>query len=181
MIKLNKRETGKSVDFYKNQGFVPGVLYGPKTENTLICAEFNEIDNAFKKSEGQLASFQFEDKTLEGILQDSQIDPIANKIIHFDIYVPALDKPVTTSVPLVFLNTEELEKQGFIINKNLDEIEIEALPKDIPENIEVDLGILEHAHQSLFVKDLKTLSNVTITIPPETPVVSILSAEDTEK
>lgn len=111
---------------------------------------------------------------MEGILKECQFEPTTSKIVHFDIYIPELDKPVITSVPLIFIGVEELEKQGLVVNKNLDEIEIESLPRNIPENIVVDLSSLTEAHQSLFVKDLKLPNNLKVTIPEETPVVSIL-------
>jgi large subunit ribosomal protein L25 len=180
-IKLYKREQDKNPDFYRRQGLIPGILYGPNIPNTLIYGHHNEISYSFKKSQGQLANLCLADETkqnaFEGILQDCQIEPTTNKIIHFDIFIPALDKPIITTVPLVFLNAEELEKQGFIINKTMDEIEIEAFAKDIPEKIEVDLSGLSQPHQSLFIKDLKITANLKINLPAETPVVSILLAE----
>ncbi|MEK7674127.1 MAG: 50S ribosomal protein L25 [Patescibacteria group bacterium] len=173
-IKLHKRDQDKSVDFYRKQDLVPGTIYGSKSDTASIYTNFNEISIAFKKSEGQLAEFEIDGKKVEGILKECQFEPTTSKIVHFDIYIPELDKPVITSVPLIFIGVEELEKQGLVVNKNLDEIEIESLPRNIPENIVVDLSSLTEAHQSLFVKDLKLPNNLKVTIPEETPVVSIL-------
>lgn len=180
-IKLRKRDKDKNIDFYKKQGLVPGVSYGSNVENTLICANFNEISRAFETSEGQFVEFEIDDKKIEGILKDRHMEPISGKISHFDIYIPSLDKPVLTSIPLIFLGVEKIEKSGLIVNKNLTEIEIEALPRNIPENIEVDISSLTEARQSLFVKDLKIPRDVKITIPEETAIVSILELTEKEE
>jgi len=176
-ITISPRETTKSVDACRRDGVVPGVLYGPTAKHTLVCARERDLMLTATKLHGQLSGYNFDGRPIEAILQEVQRDPITNRVIHFDLYAPALDRAITTSVPLTFLHEDEIEKRGFMLNKNILELELEALPKDIPHRIEVDLSSLQQAHQSLYIRDLALPTNVKTSLDPDTPVVTLLAPE----
>lgn len=176
-ITISPRETTKSVNACRRDGAVPGVVYGPKIEQALVCAPERDLMLSATQLHGQLASYSFNGQSIEAILQEVQRDPITNRVIHFDLYAPALDRAITTSVPLTFLHEDEIEKRGFMLNKNILELELEALPKNIPQRIEVDLSPLQQAHQSLYIRDLALPTNVKVSLDPDTPVVTLLTPE----
>jgi len=98
---------------------------------------------------------------------DSQ-DPI-----HIDFYQVNLSRTVTTDVPLVFIGESPAVKEGGILTKSMEDIEVEALPKDLPHEITVDISALKTFDSTLYVKDLVIPANVKVNVSGENPVVTV--------
>lgn len=176
-MKIFLRKLKKKLKEYRRENKVPGVIYGPDFESKPIYADAKELSKFIQEHESGQTEIEFDGKNLNIILQDIQYHPITDMVIHFDLYVPSADKPVTTDVPLVFIGEAPALKKGGILNINLKEIEVEALPKDLPEKIEVDLSKLEEVHQSIYLKDLNVPAKVKILLPLDLPVVTIIEEE----
>lgn len=180
MVEIKKRDLNKKAEDYRKRGFIPGVLYGPEIGNFPIfipekdfLKNLNQIHQRFE--------FKFEGKNLFGIIQEIQKDPLTSKPIHFDIYVPLISKTVTTAIPVIIKGEEEIIRQGYAVNKLLNEIEIEGLVEKLPENITIDVSNLSLG-ESIYIKDIQPQDNsFKITIHPETPVVTIIEISSEEK
>lgn len=116
------------------------------------------------------------------MINDFQENPLTNKISHIDFYQVRMDEKITASIPLVFIGeAPAVKEQGGILVKSMHEIEVEALPADLPHHIEVDLGNLSDIGASVYVKDLKVNKGVKLLIEPETVVATVSEATKEEE
>ena len=116
------------------------------------------------------------------IIHDFQIDPATDMVIHADLL--ALDKntKVIVHVELDFTGTSPAVKSGLgILEKVLHEVEVEALPKDLPKSIEVSIDGLEEVGSAIHVKDLKMAKGVELKGHEGEDVVAVISAIKEEK
>jgi large subunit ribosomal protein L25 len=176
-MKIFLREKNKKTESYRKEEKTPGVIYGPHIESSPIYAEAKELLSLIKEHEGGLFEVEFEGKKYQGILREVQFHPITHKSIHFDIYIPSLEEEIETKVPLEFVGSAPALLKGGVLNFNLKELEISALPQDIPERIEVDISRLEEIGQSLYVKDLKIPPKIKVLLDKDLPVVTVIAEE----
>jgi len=181
MLEVFLRSKNKKAESYRREGKIPGVIYGPNIESFPIYAFEKEFYSLLKQHEGGLFEVKYEEKKYQGILREVQFHPLTHKPIHFDIYVPSLEKEIETTVPLEFIGSAPVLLKGGILNFNLKELEISALPQDIPEKIEVDISRLEEIGQSLYVKDLKIPSKIKVLLDENFPVITVIAEKTGEE
>jgi large subunit ribosomal protein L25 len=177
-IEIHQRDINKSANYYRKQGLIPGIIYGPDIQSTPIVIEEKVAINNFKFIH-QRFNIIFKNKKYLGILQEIQKDPINLKPIHFDIYIPSLTRTITTTIPVVFKGEDEILRKGWFLNKSVTELEIEALVENLPESLEIDVSNL-NIGQSIYVRDLN-LPNIKILLDENTPLVSVIEEEITEE
>jgi large subunit ribosomal protein L25 len=153
-----RKATKKKVKALRNKGIIPAVLYGPKTKNTPIEINAREFEKIFKEAgESSLISLEVEGKKEKAIvlIHDFKKEPFAGKIIHVDFYQPALDKEIEAHVALVFEGEAPAVKElGGTLVKNFSEIEVRALPQNLPKEIKVDVSLLKTFEDNVLIKDL---------------------------
>lgn len=172
MIKIYFRQ--EKAGKIRKEGKVPGILYGPNIGNKTIYALEKDINDLYKNHEGGIFEFEFENKKLLGILREVQFHPLTDKIIHFDIYLPSFERKVITKIPIEFIGEAPVLKAGGVLNFGLQELEIEALPQDLPEKIIVDLSSLKEIGQTIYVRDLNLSSKIKILVERDTPIVTAI-------
>jgi large subunit ribosomal protein L25 len=174
MIEIKKREKNKKAEYYRKEGLIPGILYGPDIESLPIFIDKKEFLKNFSHIY-QRFDFVLEGKKYSGILQDIQKDPITLEPIHFDIYVPSVSRKIETAISINFVGEDELIKNDLILNKNVNELPVEGLMKDIPESIDIDVSKLKEG-ESIYVKDLN-LKNIKILLNEDTPIATAVKVE----
>lgn len=107
------------------------------------------------------------------LVQDVAIDPLKDKPMHADFYVVEMDKPIKVDVQLEFVGESEAVRTGGILVKVAHEVKIEALPKDLPHSIAVDISLLKNIGDSLSIKDLKIQQGVEVLDNPDETVVLV--------
>lgn len=160
-LEAEKRDLfGKKLKMARKEGKLPAVLYGRKKETTPFFVNLKEFRKIWKKAgESTLIKLGNEDV----IIQDVAIDPIKNEPIHVDFYAVEMDKPITASIPLVFEGIPPAVKElGGILVKVIHEIEIEALPKDLPRALKVDVSGLAALEDQFLVKNIRLPHGVKI-------------------
>jgi large subunit ribosomal protein L25 len=178
MVEIKKREKNKKAEYYRKEGLIPGILYGPDIESTPIFIDKKEFLKNFSHIY-QRFDFVLEGKKYSGILQDVQKDPITLEPIHFDIYVPSVSRKIETAISINFVGEEELIKNDLILNKNVNELPVEGLMKDIPESIDINVSKLKEG-ESIYVKDLN-LKNIKILLNEDTPIATAVKVEKIEE
>lgn len=175
-IKAEKREIlGKKVAVLRKDGFIPAELYGHGIPNMHLSIESKAFEKLFKNAgENTVVNVMVSGSSHPVLIYDVQHDPVSGGIKAVDFYKVNMDEEIVTMVPLKFVGESKVVKEGLgIIVKAMDEIEIEALPGDIPSSITVDVGLLVSMGQSIYVKDLLTTGKFKFTVEPETVVVSV--------
>ncbi len=164
------------------KGLIPGVFYGPKAESTPISIKEVEFMKAWRSAgESTIVTLTGADEDHDTLIHDVALDPVSDKVKHVDFYVIEKGKKVEVAVPLEFTGESLAVKNlGGILIKVMHEIEIEALPKDLPHSIEVDISSLVDFAAQIKVQDIKLPEGVTAKADAE-EVVALVSAPKEEK
>jgi len=168
---------GKKVKSLRREGLVPAVLYGHETVSIPLQVEERELNRVLAQAGGhRLIALKVgrSRKRQMALARDVQWDVIAGKPIHVDFYAVVMTEKITTEVPLVFVGEAPAADQvGAMVLQGLDEVEIECLPGDLIEAIEVDLSGLEEIDQAIYVKDLRLPPTVEILTDTEELVAKV--------
>lgn len=174
-----RTETGKRVNNLREQGLIPAELYGKNVENIHLAVKSKDFKNVFKEAgESSIINIVISDKNkkeeIPVLIHDVQKDYLTDNIIHIDFYRVRMDEKIRTHIPLEFVGESPAVKNyGGILNKSMFEIEVEALPKDLPHNIVVDISKIKELNESIYVKDLSIPKNVKILFDPETVIATV--------
>jgi len=164
----------------RNEGNVPGVLYGKGLEPVSITVNPAALKQALSTEAGENTlldvNYKDGDKTVSrlSILSDAQYDFLTNKPLHFDFHALDVNKKITVNVPVKITGKAKGVKEGGILEEILREIPVECLPKDIPNSFEVDVTDLEIGH-SIHVEVLKTSDQITLLKDDSEAIVTILA------
>lgn len=187
-IKLNAliREQ-KNLNILRQGGLIPAVLYGHNTDNVVLAVSVKEFDKIYKEAgESTIVELEFESgKKKEKrpvLIHDVQFDCLKQTVAHIDFYQVRLDEKIKTKVALEYIGEAPAVKAfGGILVKAIQEIEVEALPNDLPHNIIVDLTKLEVLDSDIYVKDLSIPPRVKIFVSPDTVVASVTPPRSEEE
>ncbi len=176
-IKANKREIfGKNAARrLRREGMIPAVIYGSREASVSLDLKKQEIFNILRAETGENTIFQilFDSEMKNAMIKELQRDPVTDEILHADFIQITMDKTVRISVPVLTVGEAVgVKTEGGFVDLMTREVELECLPKDIPENIEVDISDL-HLHQSLKVEDIAPIEGVEILSAPDAIVVLV--------
>lgn len=158
---------------------IPAVVYGD-IKNSNIVLDANEVAKQVKDSGfySNVIKLTLGKETIDVILKDLQRDPRKSNITHMDFFAVDKNKAVIVNVPIMFINEETcvgVKIGGGKISHIQSELEVSCLPKDIPENITVDIAELEIGH-SVHLSEIKMPINVVLATSVDdehdSPVVS---------
>jgi large subunit ribosomal protein L25 len=147
--------TGKKVKQLRKQGILPSTVYGQGMEPISIQVNDKEMELIFAHAgESGLVDLILDEKMMPILFRNPQYHPVLGNLIHVDCYKVNLKEKITSTVPLEFVGESLAVKEGKVLVEVLNEVEIEALPADFPEKIEVDLSKLETVESMIMVADL---------------------------
>jgi large subunit ribosomal protein L25 len=161
----------------RRDGLIPGVLYG-RNEPHAICVPERELRRALTGGQGLHTIL---DVVLEGqksthpsILKEYQQDPIKGRLIHVDLQEVRLDRPITASVTISLVGGEDSPgvREGGVISQVQREVNVEALPMEVPEHIDLDVSRMEMG-DTLRLADLRVPQGATMLDDPETVLATL--------
>jgi large subunit ribosomal protein L25 len=169
-LDANKRKVlGKKVKSLRKHGLLPAVLYGAGIEPIAIELDAHETTKILAHVSGStLINLKVGKETHTVILRDIQVDAIRRDLVHIDFLKVAMDTAIRTVVPVDLIGEAPAVKElGGVLVSGLSEVEIEALPGDLPDRITVDISSLEEINDAIAVEDIFFGSGVTILTDPE--------------
>jgi len=149
----------------RRTGKLPGILYGGHQEPVAITMEHNAIWLNLKHDAfySHILTVNLNGKSERAVLRDVQRHPFKPTLLHVDLLRVSADEPIRVHVPVHFLNEDTckgVKTGGGMINRQLNDIEVECLPENLPEGIDVDVANLE-VGDSLHLSDLVLPAGVT--------------------
>ncbi|MBM1143177.1 50S ribosomal protein L25/general stress protein Ctc [Alcanivorax sp. ZXX171] len=164
----SRSDTGKGASrrLRRLQGRIPGIIYGGDAEPQMISLESRELRKALETEAfySHILSLKLDGKTQQAVLRDLQRDPARGFPIHADFMRVDATHKITMVVPVHFTNEEAcigVKKQGGEIHRNISEVEISCLPKNLPEYLEVDMASVE-LDQVIHLSEIKLPGGVEI-------------------
>lgn len=174
--------TGKQVGTLRRSGKLPAVLYGRHLEATPITLDLRDASKVLASmTSSSLVNINLEGETHSALVREKQRNFITGVLLHVDFQVVSLTEKLrtTVSIELTGLAPAIKDFNGVVVT-NVNEVEVECLPQDLPERIIVDVSGLAKVGDAIFVRDLKVDSKVTVLENPDETVV-IITAQIAEE
>ncbi|PIP11774.1 MAG: 50S ribosomal protein L25, partial [bacterium (Candidatus Stahlbacteria) CG23_combo_of_CG06-09_8_20_14_all_40_9] len=173
-LKIEKRDkTGKSeTKRLRKDGKIPVIIYGHGEETDHAIVSKKDLKSYLHEHKEEIIKLGA-GKGKNVVVKEIQYDPITEEPIHIDFMHIHKDEKLKISIPVILDSTPVGVKEGGILEQWVREVEIECLPKDIPNEIRIDVGRLKIG-ESLHIKDLSVGEGVNILLPPEEAFVSVM-------
>ena len=171
---------------HRQAGQIPAVLYGPKTESVLLSVNRNDFDLVLKKGRiGQIILnlvIQNNGETYNrpAMIKELQVHPVSRKFLHIDFYEIDMDRRITAGIPIVTTGTSVGVERGGILQIIRRELEVQCLPFEVPESIEIDITDLDMG-DSVHVEDITLDGEVEFLGESNLTVVTVLTPKIEEE
>lgn len=181
-LKVELRSKAEKLESLRKAGKIPAVFYGKKEKSTPISIPKVDFLKAWEKAgESSVITLETPEGVKESLIHDVDFDPVTGTPRHADFYVFEKGHKVKVDIPLEFIGVSPAVKDlGGVLVKVLHEVKIEAMPKDLPHNIEVDISSLVTFEDQILAKDIKLGSGVTL-LENLDEVVALVSQPREEK
>ncbi|MEC5426000.1 50S ribosomal protein L25/general stress protein Ctc [Virgibacillus sp. C22-A2] len=176
-LKAIKREdlTKSATKQIRNQGGLPAVIYGKAKDSLSISVDSIELVKTVR-DEGRNAIISLDiegDKPVDVMLQEYQMDPIRDELVHADFYIVNMSEEMDVEVPLRLEGEAQGSKDGGVLQQPLYELQVRAKPADIPDEISVDISSLAIG-DVITIADLPKGSKYEYLEESDTTVVTVL-------
>jgi large subunit ribosomal protein L25 len=177
ILKASKRDAiGKKVKNLRREGFFPAIIYGKDMKEPLPVSLNLRETTKFMRGVGSstVITLDVEGKEYPTLIRDRQYDVIRGDFLHMDFLLISMTEKVTTMVSItVEGESPAVSEFGAIVINGITEIEVEALPTDLPETLVVDISSLENIGDGLYVRDLILPDGVEGFADPDEMIVVI--------
>lgn len=185
VIQATKRDViGKKVGVLRREGKLPGVIYGHKFDAMPIIMDARTTTKVLNSiTSSSIVTLVIDGKEHAALVRERQMDYIRNQFIHVDFQAVSQTEKIRAKVGVVIAGTAPAVKDfNGVVVEGLDAIEVEALPKDLPERFVIDISKLAAIGDAIHVKDVEVPANVEIVDDVEAMLVLITApaAEEAE-
>ncbi|MBZ5552394.1 MAG: 50S ribosomal protein L25 [Acidobacteriia bacterium] len=179
--KVRSERGSRAARRVRRQGLIPAVVYGASKQTLSLLVNPKEILSILNSETGHNSIFTLE---IEGhgkqnvLIKDWLYEPVKSALLHADFYRIAMDKPIEVTVPIRTVGEAQgVKLQGGILEIVLREVEIQCLPADIPDHIDVDVTELVFG-TNIRVGDLKVDSKIKILSDPNLTVAHLTTVRE---
>ncbi len=187
-LAVTERDQSTNLNTLRANGQIPAVIYGPKQDSVAVVIDDKAFNKVRKEAgESTMITITGLKEPVEVLIKDVDFNPLKQLVTHVDLYAVERGKAMTTSVPLHFINEAPVEEsKAGSVTKVLHEVEVTCMPSNLPNHIDVDLGMLKAVEDKIHVGDLQLPTGVTVNTTAEDPVAVVSAArqtvsEDTEE
>lgn len=171
-LESKKREIfGRKVKRLRKEGLIPANIFGKKIKSESISVDAKEFDEVFNEA-GETQIIDLSGKPV--LVSNVSYDPVTDDYLHVDFRQVDLSEKITADVPIETIGESPAEKQGLgTVVVQIDEVEVEALPTELPEKITIDLSTLTEVDQAIYAKDLKVPGKAEVKEDPEAIIAKV--------
>ncbi|MGD6857718.1 50S ribosomal protein L25/general stress protein Ctc [Bacillus infantis] len=165
----------------RNEGNIPGVVYGNKIESKAIYLNGPDFIKTIRETgRNAVFSLDVEGTRHDVVLSDYQADPLKNEITHLDFRAVDMSQEITAEVRIELVGDAAGVKDGGVLQQPVHELSVSAKPNDIPQSVEVNIADLQ-VGESITAADIKAGRGFTINTDDETVIASILAPRQEEE
>lgn len=187
-VKLKKRDVlGKGLNAMRASGEVPAVIHNHGQESIHVMAPETELLKAYRAAgKHHPLNLEVGNAKYLALIKDAHFNPVKRRLQHVVFQAIRTDEKVEAEVPIRIDGDVPAEKAGLIILHQLDTVEVEALPKDLPDELVVSAETLVELHDKITVGDLQVPAGVTVLADAEHPIATVaesraMAAEEAEE
>ncbi len=162
---------------------VLAVIYGPSTTNRSLLVKKLELEKAFAAAgESSLIELTIDQEApVQVLVKETQRHPLKDSLRHVDFYQVDMSKKITTEIPLHFIGESKAIKElGGMLVKSFDAIEVECLPSDLINHIDVDISVITELHHGIKISDLKLPAGLKVLTDLEETIAMVVEPEKEE-
>lgn len=178
VFKANRRDViGKQVRALRRQGLLPAVIYGHHVTPIAISLDAHDAGQRLPRvSSSQLITLDVEGQPHMVLVRERQRHPVTENLLHVDFLEVSMTERLRVTVPLQFVGEAPAVKlYSGIVLPSRETLEVECLPNDLPNSIEVNISGLNEIGDVLYVRDIQAPARVTLIDDVNEVVVSITS------
>lgn len=166
---------GKKVKRLRREGLIPGVVYGPVVDGTVSVSVNDREFNKFFMAHGHSTIFtiKWDGGSQPVLVREVQRDPVRQDILHIDFFAPNMNVKLRQSVSVTLSHVPDIT--GAMLQQALNEVEVEALPNDLPSEITLDVSSLEKIGDHITIADIPAIANVEFMADAEVVIASIVA------
>lgn len=182
VLNAEKRDlVGRKVKQLRKSGKIPASMYGHDIKSTNLQFDSKELDKVISH-EGMagLVDVVVDEKNIPSLLKNPQYHPVTDELLHIDVYKVNLKEKITAKVKVEFIGESAAVKLGNVLMPVTNEIEVECLPTDLPEKVEVDISVLTDLDKMVLVKDLKFGKGIEVKTHEDQVVVKVEEPKEEE-
>lgn len=178
-VKLQERTVvGKGLNGLRLEGFVPAVIHNHGQPSVHVMGPEAELGNIFKAAgKHHPLQLQIGSQKYLALIKDAHFNPAKRRLQHIVFQAINQDEKVEAEVPIHLEGEIPAEKTGLMILHQLDHVEIEALPRDLPDELKVDATKLVELQDKITVADLQVPEGVTVLTEPEHPIAMVVETK----
>lgn len=184
-LKAELREGKNTNDILRKEGIIPAVFYGPKQKSTPIKIDEAAFTKLYEEvGESSIVTLNDGKEDHDVLIHDVQFHAVSGKPVHVDFYVIEKGKKVEVDVPLEFVGVSPAEKNlGGVLVKVMHEIAISAMPKDLPQQIKINIDSLVDFNSQIKASDIKLPEGVELNEDDPDTVIALVQEpkEETEE
>jgi large subunit ribosomal protein L25 len=175
ILELGVRDTiGKGLNTLRKAGNVPAIINSPGKDSVAVSGAYNEVQKVYKQAgKHHPITIEVGKESYFTIIKDVDFDPKKNTIRHIVFSTIKQNEKVETEVPVHLVGDAPAQKAGLLVIKQLDQVKLEAFPRNLPDNVEVSVESLSEVGDKVTVADIIVQSGVTILTDIEHPVASV--------
>ncbi len=180
-LNAQTRDRSNNLHTLRTAGLLPAVIYGAGITSTSIAVNHSDFIKLYKVAgETTVIDIIIDGKVVPALVSSVEVNAVTHKALHVDFLAIDAKSVVTVAIPVRIVGESPAVSSGLgILNTIMDEIEIEVLPTEIPQHIDIDISVLANVHDSIRISDLKLSGSAQAVGEPETVicVVSEFQAE----
>lgn len=184
-IKAQPRNNTDKTGLIRKAGGIPAVVYGHKVKNVNLTVDGKSFGNLYKTAgETTVLDLHIEGENTDRsvLIHDVAVDPVRSDIVHVDFYEVKKGEKIKTHIPLVFEGeSAAVKSEGGVLVKNVYKVEVEALPKDLPHEIVVDISKLKTFSDAVTIADLHISADVKIFADAKEVIAKVMPPRTTEE
>jgi large subunit ribosomal protein L25 len=181
-IKLAAKEReAKKPNLLRREGAIPATLYGPGQPPLSVQIDAREFSRLPDAAHSHMIELSIGGKGTNAIIRHVQRRATTHKVLNVEFYRVALDRKLTLTVPLVFVGTSAAVAAGNQLIELFQEAEIECLPGDIPDQLEIDLTKLAQVDDAIHFADLKLPKGVEILNPHDEIIAKVVTPRESSE
>jgi large subunit ribosomal protein L25 len=176
VVRADRRTVvGKQVNALRRQGVLPAVLYGRHIDPIAISLDLREASRILDRlSPSALLLIKMDGEQYYALVRDKQRNPLLGTLRHVDFLAVSLTETVRSNVTVQLTGeSPAVEELSGILVQNIEALDVEALPRDLPERIVVDISGLKEIGDAIYVRDIQAPSGVEILSDPDEAVVLV--------
>ena len=179
-LKLEERTTvRKGLNNLRREGMVPAVIHNHGQASVLVVAPEAELGKLYQAAgKHHPLNLKVGNDSYLALIKDVDINPVKRRMRHVVFQAIRQDEAVEAEIPLHWEGEVPAEKIGLEVQRQLDTVEVEALPKDLPDQLIVDATMLAELGDKITVGDLKVPAGVTVITDPERPIATVVEPKE---